>query len=147
MNRVRESRDLVEAALHTVLDELGDGLWTIDRREPQGHHPPAAWINQPTMEPGALSNGTPIIVLTWPVTVTVDGSDDEQIDQLDELVPRLHDEFERIPQHGVTGWQPNKYTVDEEASVYGYSLTVRGDILATTLCPSQMTDEQGEPTP
>lgn len=83
--KLDETRTALHAALVATMAACG---WPAERAHPLPPRqivPPMGWVDAPTLSQGNVG-GAAAVLVTFPVAISLDGADQEQVKQLDKLM-------------------------------------------------------------
>lgn len=93
--RLDDARDVLHGALVRTMAACGWPAERAHRLPPRQVVAPMGWVDAPTLSQGNTS-GVSTVMATFPVAVTVDGADQQQVQQLDRLLAHGYAELDQV---------------------------------------------------
>lgn len=146
--KLDEARDALHAALVATMAACGWGPERADRLPPRQIVAPQGWVDAPTLGNTAAANvpaGT--IAATFPVCVSVDGANREQVAMVDRLLAHGWQQLDAVDRARVLTAGPQFLELPSGAETRAVVFSVQVTLLARTLCSGSITDSHEAPAP
>lgn len=143
-NRLHDARDLLHGVVAGVLGQLGWDAERAHRWPPRQTVAPCGWVDVPTV--GTVTDGnTTGVAATFPVLFAINGDDQAQVQQQDQLLSygwdTLNDASTGAQRVRVLTAGPADIDVGG-AVLRGVVFSVQVRLLVRTLCPTTLTSDQ-----